>query len=190
MKKVIALIIIGTIFLFMGLNMFVKPPDYPNKRDFANVSVQDEKVIKEDITSLDFDKSSYKIKDIHTDKTANDVELLFAEEKYSLISTQDFADVFFKKVKVDEDTITLNDKVFFILNEKKVYTLESEKMLAEYKISYPAIKVHDKVYLPLKTVAGILGYEVRFDNDNGYVYVDSSISVDDANLIFIGYKEI
>lgn len=192
MKKTIILITLGAVCFFIGLSMIVTPPE-PIKRDFADVSIQKQKDEKEAPVGFSFNRTDYKIKNVYTNNII-DSELVLADGQYSLISIEDFEKIFFAKVKNESNTVNINKNIYFVLDEKKLYAHEAKikdkKLIAEYKIPFPATKINGKTYLPLRTAARILGYGVRFDYDNGLVYVDRTITVDDANLIFVRYKDL
>lgn len=124
-----------------------------------------------------------------------DVKLLVADKGYSLVAVQDLQKILFgTKYSVKEPYIYIKygDKaILYILNTPLMlgYAVAegTQKRYAQYKIPFPAVKINDKYYVPLRTTLRVFRLGVRFVQSEKKILFGAGVSVDDSNLVFDRY---
>jgi hypothetical protein len=167
---------------FIRANPFksIKPKQFPNSKNQTTETDRN-------TWQANYVKTAYKLKTDYL-KKPYDVELLVAEDKYSLIKVSDLANILFGSYQVQSDRINLTANgrtIQFLINKRELigYAVQDKvEKHALYSIPYPAVLIDGTPYVPVRSALRALGMGVYLNGDT--IMFGSDMKPTDPNLIF------
>lgn len=191
LKKIVWLITTFFILtgIFLGVLLSERRPQLPQL--VRTQQQKTEATSNQEEWKKEYVRSKYKLVPAYDTTKRYDIEILVAKGGHSLVKAEDMAKILVADLRIE------NNWVVFKQNKKEIkLMLENPKAVgwavaknnelkkAEFRLPYPARKMNNKIYVPVRSVLRLFGYGVRFEKNTGLIYFGYGLKVDDMCLVF------